>query len=211
VTERVSSFTGLARTVREELGQAHRYAHVVRVARLAERLAMRHGEDTEKARFAGLLHDLARLYPAARLIAECERRGMPLSAFERANPIVLHARLGAELARERFGIEDPAILSAIRTHTVPAPGMSRLDEILHIADGVEPGRHYPERAAIESLAFQDLDAAMLRVILATLAYLRSTGAEVAPPTFAALAVYQTRAAEPLTFPAVTERSPACPT
>jgi predicted HD superfamily hydrolase involved in NAD metabolism len=211
VTHRVLRFAELARAVREELGQEQRYAHVVRVARLAERLAMRHGESTEKARVAGLLHDLARLYPPARLIEECERREMPIAGFERANPIVLHARLGAELARERFGVEDPAILSAIRAHTVPAPRMSRLDEILHIADGVEPGRSYPERAAIENLAFQELDAAMLRVILATVAYLRSVGAEIAPPTFAALAVYQRRAAEPLTFPTVPERSPACPT
>ena len=192
------TFVELARAVREQLGQEQRYGHVVRVARLADRLAVQHGEDADKARRAGLLHDLARLYPAARLIEECERRRMPIAVFERANPIVLHARLGAELARERFGVDDPAILSAIRSHTVPTPGMSRLDEILHIADGVEPGRQYPERAALEKLAFRDLDSAMLGVINATLDYLRATGAEIAPPTLAARAVYQ-------------ERSSACPT
>ena len=74
------------------------------MTRLADRLAARHGEDTRKARTAGMLHDLARLYSAERLIEECERRGMPIDAFERAHPIVLHARLGAEIARERFGV-----------------------------------------------------------------------------------------------------------
>jgi predicted HD superfamily hydrolase involved in NAD metabolism len=200
----------LARAVREELAQEHRYAHVVRVARLADRLAARHSEDAAKARVAGMLHDLARLYPVTRLIAECERRDMPIAEFERANPIVLHARLGAELAHDRFGIDDPAILSAIRCHTVPEAGMSRLDEILHLADGVEPGRAYPERAALETLAFRDLDAAMFGVINATIAYLRSTGAEVAPPTYAALAVYEERVARSNTLPTI-ERSPACPT
>jgi len=205
------TFVALAHAVRAELRQEQRYAHVVRVARLADRLAARHGEDARKARVAGLVHDLARLYPASRLIAECERRDVPIADFERLNPILLHARLGAELARERFGIDDPAILSAVRTHTVPEPGMSRLDEIVHIADGIEPGRKFPERAGLEELAFRDLDAAMLGVIEATLAYLRATGADVAPPTLAALAVYQTRAASRLTLPPAIERSPACPT
>ncbi len=37
------TFTQLARRVREHLGQEHRYAHSVRVARYAELLAKRHG------------------------------------------------------------------------------------------------------------------------------------------------------------------------
>ena len=72
-----------------------------------------------------MLHDLARLYPAQRLLDECERREMPIDAFERAHPIVLHARLGAEIARERFGIDDEAVLSPIRKHTTAAARMSR--------------------------------------------------------------------------------------
>jgi len=205
------TFVALAHAVRAELGQEQRYAHVVRVARLADRLAARHGEDTRKARVAGLVHDLARLYSGSRLIAECEARHLPIADFERANPILLHARLGAELARERFGIDDPAILSAVCTHTVPTPRMSRLDEIVHIADGVEPGRTFPRRAALEELAFRDLDGAMFGVIEATIAYLRSTGAEVAPPALAALAVYRRRAAASPTLSPTLERSPACPT
>jgi predicted HD superfamily hydrolase involved in NAD metabolism len=204
------TFVALAHAVRAELGQEQRYAHVVRVARLADRLAARHGEDTRRARVAGLVHDLARLYSAARLIAECEARHMPIAEFERANPILLHARLGAELARERFGIDDPAILSAVCAHTVPSPEMSRLDEIVHIADGLEPGRNFPKRAALEELAFKDLDAAMFGVIDTTIAYLRSTGSPVAPPALAALAVYERRAASSPTLPP-TERSPACQT
>jgi len=85
---------------------------------MAEQLAVVHGVDPLRARLAGLLHDLARLYPAERLLRECAERGLAIGAFERENPIVLHARLGAELARERFGVDDPGVLSAIRKHTV---------------------------------------------------------------------------------------------
>ncbi len=173
------------RRVRQELGQEHRYAHALRVARLAERLAWAHGEDPNKARLAGLYHDLARLYSADRLLEECSARGMPIDAFERANPIVLHARLGAEFAREFYGVEDEAILSAIRKHTVAAAEMSRLDTIVYLADGLEPGRTFAERAGYARLAVRDLAAAMRAVLGATLAYLRARGLDIAPQTQAA--------------------------
>jgi predicted HD superfamily hydrolase involved in NAD metabolism len=202
----------MARAVREQLGQEHRYRHVVRVARLADRLAAAHGEDTSKARVAGMLHDLARLFPGPLLIAECERRKMPIDEFERANPIVLHARLSAELARERFGVTDERVLSAIRAHTVPATQMSPLEEILYLADGLEAGRNYPGRTELETLAFVDLAAATLGVIRSSIADLQARGVPVAPQTFAALAVYERNAARAseLLFPAP-ERSHACPT
>ncbi|HZW53928.1 MAG TPA: bis(5'-nucleosyl)-tetraphosphatase (symmetrical) YqeK, partial [Candidatus Elarobacter sp.] len=110
--------------MREGLDQQHRYAHVVRAARMAELLARAHRVDPFRARLAGMLHDLARLYSAERLLRECAERGMPVDAFERANPVVLHARLGAELARERFGVEDEGVLSAIRKHTLADAVMS---------------------------------------------------------------------------------------
>jgi predicted HD superfamily hydrolase involved in NAD metabolism len=178
-----------ARRVREHLAQEHRFAHTLRVARLAERLAVAHGADPAHARVAGLLHDLARLYPAERLLGECSGRGMPIDAFERSNPIVLHARLGAELARDEFGVTDEAILSAIRKHTVADATMSDLDAILYLADGLEPGRDFPDRSEFLELAFRDLDAAMRAVIGSSLAYNRARGLAAAPQTLAAAGTY----------------------
>ena len=183
-------FAELRGAVRETIGQDHRYAHVIRVARLADTLAQAHGEDAGRARLAGLLHDLARLYSAERLIAECEARALPIDAFERRNPIVLHARLGAELARERFGVEDDLVLDAIRRHTVAAARMTRLDAIVYLADGLEPGRTFAQREAILALAYRDLDAAMLALLRSTTAYLAGRGLDVAPQTLAALDTYR---------------------
>jgi len=201
----------MARAVREQLGGEHRYLHVLRVARLAGRLAAHHGENTAKARLAGMLHDLARLFPGTLLLAECERRNMPIDEFERANPIVLHARLGAELARERFGVVDEGVLSAIRKHTLGAAHMSRLDEIVYLADGLEAGRDYTGRPQLEALAFRDLAAATLGVIRSSVADLQARGVPVAPQTFAALAVYERNAARSCESSPAVERSQACPT
>jgi predicted HD superfamily hydrolase involved in NAD metabolism len=190
-----ASFAQLSRGVRDAIGQQHRYAHSVRVARLAERLAAAHGEDTARARTAGMLHDLARLWDAKRLVRECETRAMPIDAFERETPIVLHARLGAELARENFGVDDPTILSAIAHHTVGARAMSRLDAIVYLADALEPGRDYPERASLERLAFANLDDAMVAVIRSSFAYLRGRNLPIAPQTLEALAHFESLASQ----------------
>ncbi len=139
-----------------------------------------------------MLHDFARLYSAERLIAECVARSMSIDSFEARHPIVLHARLGAELARERFGVTDAGVLSAIARHTVAAADMSRLDTIVYLADGLEPGRDFPEREASEALAFADLDAAMVDVLESSLRYLASRGLEAAPQTLAALTTHRSR-------------------
>ena len=175
--------------MREELSQAHRYGHVVRVARLAARLARTHGLDPQRARTAGMLHDLARLYSAQRLFDECAARGLPVDAFERAHPIVLHARIGAELARERFGIDDEGVLSAIRKHTLADAVMSPLDAVVYLADGLEPGRAFEDRAALEALAFRDLEAAMRALLASSIAYLRANGSAISPHTLAAAERY----------------------
>ncbi len=180
------TYAKLRREVRADLGQEHRYAHVVRTARFADTLAQLHGESAQRARLAGMLHDLARLWSAKDLLAECERRGIPIGAFERANPIVLHAPLGAELARERFGVTDETVLSAIRKHTVADGEMSKLDTIIYLADALEPGRDYAERAELAALARRDLDAALDAVLASSVAYLRDRGLTVAPQTLAAL-------------------------
>ncbi len=184
------NFPDICRRVRIRLGQQHRYAHCVRVARLADRLAQHHGEDPAKARLAGMLHDLARLHSSAELIAQSEARNLPIDPFQRAHPILLHARLSAELAREEFGVQDQAVLSAIAKHTVAASQMSRFDCVLYLADGLEPGRRFPERAELESLAMHDLDAAMRETIAQSLAFLATQGIPAAPQTLAAAMLFQ---------------------
>jgi len=162
----------------------------VRVARCAELLAQRHGLDTARARLAGMLHDLARLYSAERLLEECGKRGLSVSEFERNNPVVLHARLGAEIARERFGVKDAAVLSAIAKHTLGDASMTPLDCAVYLADALEPGRDYAERAVLWEIARRDLDEAMRRTLAASLEHYARTGNDVAPQTAAAVRAFE---------------------
>ena len=73
-------------------------------------------------------------------IKMCEKYNLEISEIERKNPSLLHAKLGAYLAKDKYDIEDEEILMAIRSHTTGRPGMSLLEKIVYIADYMEPGR-----------------------------------------------------------------------
>lgn len=136
-----------------------------------------------------MLHDLARLYTPSRLLSECEMRQMTIDRFERENPIVLHARLGAHIATESFAVHDPEILSAIEKHTVGAGTMSPLDCALYLADGLEPGREFPHRRALWTMALEDLAGATYATLINTVRYLETRGLPVSPQTAAAIATF----------------------
>ena len=90
-----------------------RYEHSLGVEYTAACMAMCHNMDIEQAAIAGLLHDCAKNYTATEKIMKCEKYGLPISGYERQNPELLHAKLGAAVARDKFRIKDREILSAI--------------------------------------------------------------------------------------------------
>lgn len=180
----MTAWNATSRRIREEIGQRARYRHSVCVARTAELLAMAHGVDVSAARTAGILHDLARLWPKERLLEEARRRGLPLDAFDLANPVVIHAPMSAELAVERFGVRDPRILDAIRKHTLGDATMTPLDVVVYLADALEPGRTFDGRAEMLDLAKRDLAAGMRAVLQSTLAYYAARGYTPSPKTLA---------------------------
>lgn len=186
----MASFIALLRKVESHLGQSHRFEHSVRVARCADVLAQRHGVDPSKARIAGLLHDLARLYKPEQLVEESERRGFTIAPHERAHPVLLHARLGAALAREQFGVEDAHVLSAIAKHTTAAGDMSPLDCVVYLADSLEPKRSFPERGELWERAMRDLHDAMLQTLLLTVKHHARGTRPPAPETLDALARFE---------------------
>lgn len=154
---------------------------------MAVELARAHGVDERQAYLAAMLHDLARLYSAKRLLTECEQRGVPIDEYARNNPIVLHAPLAAVLAGESFGVTDPQVLSAIAKHTLADKEMSPLDAVVYLADTLEPGRTFEAREGLAALAATDLFGALRVTIENSLRYLQESRIEPAPQTAQALA------------------------
>ena len=178
--------TGSLRKLRramEMVQDAKRFEHTLGVEYTAAALAMRYGCDIVNAQVAGLLHDCAKCLSDERRIAICEKNHIPITALEKRNPFLLHAKVGAYLAKKKYGVKDPDILNAIRNHTTGRQGMSLLEKIVFIADYIEPGRkHAPNLEEVRRLAFTDLDAALLKILGDTLNYLKTSGGDIDPMT-----------------------------
>ena len=161
-----------------------RYQHTLGVAYTAACLAMRYGADMESAITAGLLHDCAKCIPTDEKFRLCSKYGIELTEFEKNNSALIHAKLGAYLAENKYGIEDRDIIDAVRTHTTGEPAMSLLQQIIFTADFIEPRRDQaPNLSEIRQMAFEDLDRAVEKILYDTLNYLgKKKDAPIDPAT-----------------------------
>ncbi|HEY9765465.1 MAG TPA: bis(5'-nucleosyl)-tetraphosphatase (symmetrical) YqeK [Chroococcales cyanobacterium] len=150
-----------------------RRAHCRRVAEEAECLALHFGLDSEKAALAGLLHDCAREIPPNRMLQIAHEKGITLYPLDEEKPTVrLHGLLAAEIAREELGIEDEEILKAISSHTLGSLDMTPLEQVIFLADWIEPGRtEHPGLAEVRELAYHSLALATRKAMDFTLLYL----------------------------------------
>lgn len=158
-----------------------RLKHILGVRDTLAELALRHHLDLKEAELAALLHDLAKGMSFEEQLAFCERYGIPLTEDDRRQPGVLHAYVGAELARERYGASE-AVCSAIRAHTTGWVPMSSLDMALYVADFCEPSRPFPEAAEVRRMAQENLKKATIATMSYKLLHLLERGSLIHPRT-----------------------------
>ena len=167
----------------EKVQDAKRFEHTLGVCYTASCLAMVFGGDVRSAQIAGLLHDCAKCIPAKKKLKICKDNKIPVTDFEREHTFLLHAKVGAWVAREKYGVTDPEILSAITWHTTGKENMTLLEKIIFVADYIEPSRKQaPNLREIRKLAFENLDTALIWILKDTLHYLDGIGGEVDPMT-----------------------------
>lgn len=117
-----------------------RYNHTLGVEETARELAAIHGEDIELAANAGLLHDYAKCLTYERMLDIVKKNIASLDPLELSCSALLHAPVGAYLAKEECGLTDPRALDAIRYHTTGRAHMTKLEAIIYLADYIEPTR-----------------------------------------------------------------------
>ena len=110
-----------------------RFEHTIGVMYTASSLTMCYGEDIQKALTAGLLHDCGKYCSSKDQIKLCRKYKISLTDSELEMPALIHAKLGAYLARHEYKIEDQDIIDAITYHTTGRPGMTLLEKIIYIA------------------------------------------------------------------------------
>lgn len=134
-----------------------RLFHSECVSECAGVLAERYGASVEKARFAGLLHDVMKNAPANEQLAL-----MPdITPLELLNTKVWHQISGEAFLRQNGIVTDEEILGAVRWHTTGKAGMTLLEKIIYVADFISADRDYKDVEVVRRLAYISLEHAIL--------------------------------------------------
>src|SRR5690242_4307381 len=155
-----------------------RRAHIQRVATLMEQWARQMAiPDGERRDWL----DAARFHDALRDAPRDVLRHLAGDApYE---PEMLHGpAAAAKLAQE--GEQRPAVLDAIRYHTVGSPEWGRTGRALYMADFLEPGRSFSreDRAFLSSQVPHDFDGVFRQVVRMRLVYALNEGHTLFPET-----------------------------
>lgn len=157
-----------------------RRIHSINVSAEAVRFAEKYGADVEKARLAGLLHDVTKETDLDSQLQIIENGGIILTEVERRSPKLWHAISGAVYVRDKLGVTDEDIFNAIRYHTTGRAGMSMLEKVVFLADFTSAERDYPDIDVIREHSENSLEEGMLYGIKFTLTRLAGRGDMISP-------------------------------
>jgi predicted HD superfamily hydrolase involved in NAD metabolism len=155
-----------------------RFAHSLRVEKVALALGKRWKVREELISPAALLHDCGRRYPRKELLRQAIKLGLEIDPIRKFEPKLFHAEIGAAIARKEFGINSQPVLDAITNHTVGRAGMSKLEKIIYLADHIEEDRGFKGVKEMRKLAFKDLRAAIVASASNMIEYLLQGGLPV---------------------------------
>lgn len=162
-----------------------RIPHVLGCEQEAIRLAIRYGADVKKAQIAALLHDCTKFWDMETQLACCAHYGMELDKIERKTPKLLHAKTGAAIARDVFGVDDE-IYGAIYHHTTGHKKMTLLEKVIYLADYIEPSRNFDGLEQLRTVCYQDIDQGFRLGLSMTVEDMSASGASVHKATLEAL-------------------------
>lgn len=160
----------------------YRLNHSECVSDCAAVLAEKYGADVEKARLAGLLHDVTKNTPRDKQLEIIENSGVNLSKVELINPKVWHQISGAAFLECNGIISDKEIIGAVRWHTTGRAGMSLIEKIVYVADFISADREYRDVHVVRRLAEISLEHAILYTSRYTVEKLVSADLPVHPAT-----------------------------
>ncbi|MBQ7994935.1 MAG: nicotinate (nicotinamide) nucleotide adenylyltransferase [Bacilli bacterium] len=124
-----------------------RFIHSLSVAHLSYDIALSNQfMNPDMAYIAGLLHDIGKNVEEKESRMLIEKNDPEYKDLPR---YCLHQFVGEYFAKEKFGIENPLVLDAIKYHCTGKEHMPPLSKIIYAADKIEPTRGYDSSALIK--------------------------------------------------------------
>lgn len=138
-----------------------RFNHSLGVSKKAVELVLEHklDVDLEKASIAGLIHDYAKFEKMETYQKIVEKYQLNINILDESFSI-LHALLGVYVIQEELQIDDVEILEAIKYHTTGYHKMSKLAEVIYLADVVEENRKEENIKFLREVATLDYQKAI---------------------------------------------------
>ena len=144
----------------KELVNPKRYEHSMLVANEAKKLAKIYNESEERAYLTGMAHDIAKKFDYEGNKKWIEKYGLDKKWLEKENEKIVHAEIGALVAKEYFDFDDE-MCRAIKYHTIGNEKMSCFEKIIYIADKIGRKELDEDTIKIKDMAYQNLDKAIV--------------------------------------------------
>ncbi|PTK92069.1 bis(5'-nucleosyl)-tetraphosphatase (symmetrical) YqeK [Staphylococcus gallinarum] len=175
--------------VKEKLPQK-RFEHSLRVAETAVKLADIYDGDKDKAELAGILHDYSKYDDLGEMYQIVTKHNLDSKLLSYGSEI-LHGPVCAVIMKEKYGVYDDEVLSAIEYHTTGRAQMTKTEKLVFVADYIEPGRKTPGVEEIRDLAYNQgsLDKTIYEISKRTVMYLIGKDINVFDATIACLNYY----------------------
>ena len=152
----------IEKIVKKNLSE-ERYYHSKCVMKRCEEIALKFVFDVDMAKKVGMAHDIAKELEPEEKIDYCKKNNIEIDELEEKNTSLLHAKIGADIAKREFGFSE-SMCQAIKAHTTGLPAMDMLAKILFIADRTSIDRNLPDIEYINELLDKDIDKAILYIL-----------------------------------------------
>lgn len=156
-----------------------RFAHSLGVAETAVALAQKYYPELDQVKvyLTGLIHDYAKYESVERYQEIVETYHLDKEIFSEVEKIY-HAVLGSYIVQEELFITDEEILQAIYYHAFGNEAMTPLQEIVYLADFIEPNRTGEIFEEVRKIAATNIKRAIALTAQYILEYLQMKGDKI---------------------------------
>jgi nicotinate-nucleotide adenylyltransferase len=157
-----------------ENNSLERFLHSRNTALLSWDLCRRLSLDPQMGYLAGIAHDFAKPLSDKEMLRLARSDGRGISRLEKEKPSLLHGRASAVLLKERFNVNNEAVLEAVALHTLGGKNMGPLAKVVYIADKMEVSREKVDPATRKIVyGSNDLDRIFVMALDQTVSWLHA--------------------------------------
>ena len=138
-----------------------RFNHCEGVVKRAIEYAQIYNVDIEIVKLVAIAHDIAKELTAEEEQKYIEQYNIKLDEFEKINHNLVHAKIGAEICKNKYGFTEDMV-NSVKYHTTGRANMSLLEKIIYLADATDENRKYESKYYVDIIK-EDINKGMAEV------------------------------------------------